>query len=343
MYTSTKTMNIRTKIPKWLILSVSGIFFIVGISLVFNAIISLQGTFQKKAWESQRQSLAEEKRNNYAALSEKQARETPLPNVFSNASATNYQTPLRGDQKVTVVFVRPAQLAVSEVQPLITTLESSDSSRHSSLGYINTYLQKQANYYNPAPFNVRVVTTPLLTMQSLTYVGDIGNPWEKDAFGTTKLQDDFEKIVKEQALPADEPVIFLYFDPFTGADISTKRFYDNQEFRSFADERQKRAYINVYSLSPAFAPTVNEIIIHELLHMYGATDKYLESTRGCTTEGWLTLPYPYTTTHKETADMMCGYLKTQSGALRMAQFEDDEIIINTLTAQEIGWKQPSLW
>jgi hypothetical protein len=77
--------------------------------------------------------------------------------------------------------------------------------------------------------------------------------------------------------------------------------------------------------------------------MYGATDKYLESTRGCTAEGWLQLPYPYTTSHNNTADMMCGYLKTESGSLKMAQFEDDEIIINTLTAQEIGWKQPSLW
>jgi len=336
-------MNIHTKTPKWLIFSISGVFFIVGTSMLFNAIISLNGTFQKKAWESQRQNLAEEKRNNYTALSQKQAEQTPLPNIPNDSSSANYQIPLRGDQKVTVVFVRPAQLAVSEVQPLITTLESSDASRHSSLGYINTYLQKQASYYNPASFTVRVVTTPLLTMESLTYVGDIGNPWEKDAFGTTKLQDDFEKIVREQGLPADEPVIFLYFDPFTGADKSTKRFYDNQEFRSFADERQKRAYINVYSLSPSFAPTVNEIIIHELLHMYGATDKYLESTRGCTAEGWLQLPYPYTTSHNNTADMMCGYLKTESGSLKMAQFEDDEIIINTLTAQEIGWKQPSLW
>ncbi len=336
-------MNIRTKIPKWLILSVSGVFFIVGISLTFNAIISLNGTLQKKAWESQRQSLAEEKRNNYSALSQKQAEATPLPSTPSDSTATNYQIPLRGNQTVTIVFLRPSRLAVNEVQPLMATLESADASLPTSLRYINTYLQKQATYYNPPAFNVQVTTTPLLTMQSVTYVGDIGNPWEKDAFGTTKLQDDFEKIVKEQALPVDEPVIFLYFDPFTGADISTKRFYDNQEFRSFADERQKRAYINVYSLSPSFASTVNEIIIHELLHMYGATDKYLESTRGCTAEGWLTLPYPYTTTHKETADMMCGYLKTQSGALRMAQFEDDEIIINTLTAQEIGWKQPSLW
>lgn len=324
---------------KWQLAIVCGIGGIVVCALLFNFFSQVATTTQQSWWKNDQQKRKEAQRREYAELSSKHALTTPRDVVDLAAEETVHQ--LVGEQKIHIVLVKPPNISLTSVQPLVHALTSQDSSSKSSLAYINTYLQQQARYYAPQSFNVSVNVTELYTIDSVTYVGDIGNPWEKDSFGITKLQDDFEKIRSDHGISATEPVMFLYFDPFAANDAGEKRFYDNQEFRSFADENQKRAYINVYSLSTDFAPTVNEIIIHELLHLYGATDKYLENVRGCAEDGWLGLPHPYSMTPAEQTDIMCGYIKNSAGTLRSAQFAQDELIINTKTAAEIGWQQKS--
>lgn len=176
-------------------------------------------------------------------------------------------------------------------------------------------------------------------------MGDVAYIWEKDAFGTIKLQDDFNKLLDEHniKLSSRSLVIFLYFDDtFDSRGASDKeRFYEHKKFRSFADENTGKAFINVYDFSPSFSISLTEIVSHELLHLFGASDKYEESEsvkRICKESGRGDLekqpPLPQTTT-----DLMCMYIEEVGDQFKRASFSDGTLVVNSYTAKEIGWKK----
>lgn len=325
---------IKVRSPKFFFAAIP--LLLIVFVVLYNIFASLSSSINQKLWKVERDKLSRESNLNYEKLSEKQSNEAKS-DVEKKSSSRSSKKKLEGTQKVQVVLVKPAGISNASLQPLLSKIRDTDAKQIHSLWYINTYLQEQAKFYTPKAFSVEFIFSEIFTSNDITTIGDIANPWEKDAFGATKLQDDFEKILTANNLDQTNPVIFLFFDPFNFETATESRFYDNQKFRSFADDQTSRVYVNVYSLSPSFAPRVTEIVAHELLHLYGANDKYLEGKMGCADDGWEQLPFPYNVSAQNSADIMCGFTKDKDDYISFADFESGEVILNWVTAQEIGW------
>jgi hypothetical protein len=258
---------------------------------------------------------------------------------------------MRGHIEVNFVFVRPNNLAEKEITPLISQLvQSSDKIEEKcstngcrksiSLNYLPTFYEQEARQYNVSDVNIRIRTYGPYTLSELGKVGDIAYIWEKDPFGVTKLQDAFDEVLyKNNLLEIEgESVVFLYFDPSFENTDAGDRFYEHKKFRSFADVSEGKAYINIYKLEPDFASTVVEIAAHELLHLYGATDKYEESesvARICSERGRGEIAKGVP---QDTADIMCMFVETSLDVFNRGQIVNGSIVVNEITAEEIGWK-----
>ena len=94
----------------------------------------------------------------------------------------------------------------------------------------------------------------------------------------------------------------------------------------------------MFSFSSSFASYLNEIILHESLHLFGATDKYLEDKYGCTEKGLGDIDkdpiYP-----QDKTDIMCGLVAKSAEDFSRTYLSDEKLVINPITAKEIGWKQ----
>lgn len=242
-----------------------------------------------------------------------------------------------------VFLVKSPTLQTSNISELIDNLEEQDKQSPTSLYYINTFYKKWAKKYNITDFDIDIKFHGPYDLGTLEQIGDIGLYWDKDPFATTRLQDTFTKIAADNNVKiADKDLaIFLYFDnSFTESTSNDQdRFYEHKKFRSFADDTTGKAYINVYNLQPAFAKTVTEIVGHEVLHLFGANDKYEESesvTRICSERDRGDLELRPRLPQK-TADIMCMYVEKEDDEFIRGSFAKDTLSINQLTAKEIGW------
>lgn len=273
-------------------------------------------SFQKQ-WE---QTIAEQKEKSQSeslALSKEQS-ERQGQTVITPAPPKRIAA---GSHVLHVIMVKPPSLNNNEVLPLINILKSNSSS---SLSFINTYLDQEAAKYEVKGFNLEIKTHGLYNLSDLNKVGDVNYFWGKDPFGVVKLKDAFARLVSENNITINDKdlTVFLYFDnSFQPTEASEERFYENKMFRSFADETKATTYINVYDLDPSFANQVLEIIIHETLHLFGATDKYKETEYACYEKG--------------VGDIMCGLIETQKGKFVRGNLSN--LIVNRVTATEIGW------
>ena len=184
----------------------------------------------------------------------------------------------------------------------------------------------------------------IYSINDLNKVGDIANLWGKELFGTVKLQDSFQKILEDNKISITENnlVVFLYFDnSFSkSSEIVEDRFYDHKKFRSFANENTGKAYINVYNLTPSFSSKAVEIVIHETLHLFGAVDKYIEDRSSediCSDKGRGDTNLDFSLPQK-TADIMCGFIEHVQNKYTRGNLTDNNLVINQLTAKEIGWR-----
>ncbi len=260
--------------------------------------------------------------------------------------------PAIGKHTLHIVFLRPPTLLESTVHPLVSTLQDSRKTifedcssntckNNASFNYIKSFLQAEAKKYKAKDFDITVKLHPLGILRDLEKIGDFAALWGKDAFGVTKIKDAFAKGLKENNITVgdDDLVMFLYFDDsFDYVDNPDERFYEHKKFRSFADPDYGRAYVNIYNFSPLFSGTAVEIITHELLHLFGANDKYLEysDTEACDERGLGEVHkkplYPQTT-----GDIMCLYVEKERGDFERGKLVDKELVINEITAEEIGW------
>lgn len=104
---------------------------------------------------------------------------------------------------------------------------------------------------------------------------------------------------------------------------------------STALERGRIGSINLFSDSEQ--ELQNDIVIaHELLHAFGATDKYNLSTgQPIYPQGYADIQqYPLLPQHR--AELMGGYIPMTETTRKMPQ-QLDQTVIGRLTAQEIGW------
>lgn len=260
-----------------------------------------------------------------------------------------------GKQVINFVLVKPPTLAISEIQPLIDKLKdnrdriysdcdlSSDCPKNVSLNYLKRFYSDQAKEYEVSDLDVEIKIHGAYDLVDLEKIGDIGNIWGKDAFGIIRLQDTFETVLKSNNLnfKDQEMQVFLYFDnSFDEVSGNTDRFYEHKKFRSFAEDDYGKAYINVYRFEKDFSRIMTEVAGHEILHLYGASDKYEESisvSRICSERGQGDLEQR-PRVPQSTSDIMCGYIELDDDEFKRADLTKETIVINSLTAQEIGWR-----
>jgi hypothetical protein len=335
------------------------IIVLLGLVILFISGILLQRYYLD--WKISQYQISQQKVNNdskkqtdqeYQNLIEKQKKENQNRSTIVSSDKT---LSALGKQKLTVIFVKPTQLSESTITPIINKLKTeesnifsdcgSDSScpANTSLRYINTYLKEQAQKYQVNDLSLEIDFKGPYSLTSLEKVGDMAYLWGKDIVGTVKLRDGFDKLLKENniGLAPDNLVVFLYFD--NSYSETTKdadpRFYEHKTFRSFANPETKTAYINVYNFNPLFSKTVTSVVAHEILHLFGATDKYEENItnpRACSIRGRGEIdknpPLPQTT-----GDIMCLYIEESETKFKRGSLTEKNLVINKFTAEEIGW------
>lgn len=247
-----------------------------------------------------------------------------------------------GEFNLSFVLVKPTTVQESKLTPLVNLLKQQNNPRYTSLYYLNTFYSNEAKKYQVDNFHLAINIQGIYNLESLEKAGDMAYIWDKDPFGTAKIQDAFDKILIENNINKDKKnlVIFLYFDDsFTNTSTATDRFYEHKKFRSFADKETGKAYINVYDLNDNFAGSTVEIAAHELLHLFNATDKYEESEsvkRACSERGRGDLDLK-PIVPQQTSDIMCRYIEKENDRFVKGSFSDNNLVINSITAREIGW------
>lgn len=326
------------------------VLLIIGFFLFQRIYYIVSGNLSTKQNQSEVSEASKKAQDEYLQLIEEQKKRASTSPLATPTPITD----ARGTHKVFLVLVRPKNLPLSEIQPLINVLNNPSSEvitdcssgtcvKNSSLSFIPSYYQKQALRYGVSDFNLLVTTTPVYPLDSIEKAGDIGYLWGKDPFATVKIEDAFKKVLTDNqvSVTPDDFVLFLFFDNTLTPDTSGEgRFYEHKVFRSFAKPETKRAFVNIYSFNPQFAKVVVETTAHELLHLFGANDKYEEkvsSKRLCSERGrGDTEKAP--AVPQDTTDIMCGYIEKEHDKFERGSFIDGAVVINQLTAQEIGWK-----
>lgn len=298
--------------------------------------------------ESLRQSQKEQNEKEYLNL----LNQTKSP---QDSPSQSVQTPSHrvatGSHRVNFIFAKPEQVSDSQIQPLINNLTSSlnlpencdhGCSQNLSLNYIPIFLDRQSEIYNPIDLSLTTIFTPITTLYDLNKVGDIAYLWSKDPFGTIKLQDKFEQLITSNNLDPNDLNIFLYFDNSfnKNADAREDSFYEYKSFRSFARPEKGRAYINIYDFSPEFSSQTTLIVTHELLHLFGASDKYNENISNnqiCSSKG-LGDPDKVPLYPQDQGDIMCLFVQKGPTNFTRGSLTNNSLIINPITAKEIGWK-----
>lgn len=246
-------------------------------------------------------------------------------------------------QRVKIILTKPKGLDGRIIEPLVNKLKEK-SNNYTSLDYIDSYISGQAKKHNVSNAGADIEVLGPFSLTSINKLGDIGLVWNKDPFGSAKLADTFNLVLEENNIKKEdgEAVLFIYFDnSFDQAAVENVRFYEHKAFRSFANQSTSKAYINAYDFSPGFAQTLVEIAIHEFLHLFGASDKYEErddAKRICKETGrgetGKNPPLPQTTT-----DIMCGFVELSEINFKKGSLQENNIVINEVTAEEIGWKK----
>lgn len=314
------------------------IFIPLCIFLIQRLLFKAESSYVLYTHEKEQAGLKRKQQEEYDMLLKKQAKQ-------SRNSKTEIKTGKKaiGEYNLFLVFVKPTALNKSTITPLINILEASNEKSITSLYYINTFYKDQAKKYDIDNFNLKISFHGIYNLEGLEKVGDIGYIWGKDPFATVRLQDSFDQLLKNNNIKFDNQsvAVFLYFDDSFGESnpYAGDRFYEHKKFRSFANDNTGRAFINVYNFDPNFAETVTEILSHEVLHLFGATDKYEESesvTRICSERGRGNIDLK-PIVPQQTADIMCMYIEKSNDKFVKALFSEDNLVINKFTAKEIGW------
>jgi hypothetical protein len=219
-----------------------------------------------------------------------------------------------------------------------------------SFFYINEYIQKQAARYSfltPPYFNIEV-KGPFELNEDCAPVADVG-------VGGLKIldQDFFKKKIKDKGID-DSEYDFIAVAYFSDRGITLD--FKCPSYSGLAEGLGKGKYVY---LSTDTAEVNNDrtviTFIHEIFHLFGATDKYVISAGigashvgpdwchiagSCATEDAIPNPGVYPQTQA------CLYSGQGSGAIvRKFGFEEmsavslDQVLICDKDAEELGWKK----
>lgn len=325
-----------------LIVVVSGVVMIdrviryIGVVKTMN-VLDAQIAEQQFEFEKKYEKLVEEQKNQNQIVMNEEVVDREAPKAI-------------GNETIHVVLVKSPSLAMGEIEPLVDELmnknnelfvscNGDDCIKNASLGYIQSYLKKESKKYGQ-DFDVSVSVHGVFNLEDLTKVGDPMSMWGKDPFVLVELKDEFENVLNSNGVDVkkDEKVVFLYFDDSSEEEgaKSNYSFYEFLKFRSFAEYEHGRAYVNVYRRDVAFSGRIVEVLLHELLHMYGAIDKYIENTGECVADGRGVVSKEYVP--QKTGDIMCLYIEENEGVFVRGSILEENLVVNEVTAKEIGWK-----
>lgn len=322
-------------------------FFItlyVGQRIYYSLSIHLNTAIENNRQETAKKSSAQK----YEELLAKQEADKEVPVITLVP-----QRRARGTFPISIVLVKPPTLSDVAVVSLVETLKDPRSTifntcsqgtcaENTSLAFIPSYLQQEAAKYGISDFAVDLSIRGVYPLKNLEKIGDLAYSWNKDMFGVAKVQDAFESLLKENDIDTSGLTMFLYFDDSYQAegDIRQGSFYEYKKFRSFANEGKSRAYVNVYQFTPTFSKTVTLVVLHEVLHLFGASDKYIEnpdSDKICSVKG-LGNPDQNPVHPQTTGDIMCLYIEKSDTDIVRGSLTDENLVINAITAKEIGWR-----
>lgn len=344
-------MSVRYK-WYWMIFGISGsvIIFIILLTFLHRRYINLQiANIQKKQSEAVRKREKELKQELEDLINQQATNSLTRTSKISSTK----QKSLLGLVNLNIIYAYPPSVDKNKITPLIQVLNQNNAGLfkvcyietgcmlNASLSYLNTYVKKQGVKYNQL-IQVDLRTYGPLMLKDLEKVGNMNYVWGKDPFATSKLQDAFEELIKQNKLNIDKDssVIFLYFDDsFTQTSQADQSdFYEHKKFRSFASDTKNRAYANIYNFDASFSLRAVEIILHEFLHLYGASDKYKENPEGkpCNERG-RGEPDKIPLFPQTTADIMCFYIEKNNNEFFRGSIGNYNLIINRYTAEEIGW------
>lgn len=304
---------------------------------LYSLLIEIKTKIQISQWKKEKQITREKIKKEWSKLYS-----YPTKTEKKDNHSSEEIIKAKGNINFNIVLVKPTTLPNEITTPFLEKLFSDE--KYYSLNYVKEFYQREAEKYGVNNLNLKINHFGPFEIDSLPYTGDIFNPWYKDPFSTLKIKDAFDKIIKENSLSSNSKndfCLFVYFDPSFEKEekVEDYSFYDYKKFRSFADFYNKKAYINVYDFSPLFTKKLITIIIHESLHLFGASDKYYEDPKDeklCNEKGrgvinnFVYLP-------QDKTDIMCLYVEYEEGKFRKADLEKEELIINQETAKEIGW------
>jgi hypothetical protein len=314
------------------------IIFLISVVLTYGFLINLKTRYKisqlKKEQKIREEKIKKEWEKIYQTKNNIKEKPTSQPEEKIIA---------KGEFIFNIILTKPDSLSTHAIDPFLKTFFS--EKKYYSLNYVKEFYQKEANKYAVKNFDLKINHFGPFDIRSLPYIGDVFNPWYKDPFSELKMKDAFNAVIKENNLSFDLSkknfYIFVYFDPSFEKEEKVKdySFYDYKKFRSFADSYNQKAYINVYDFSPKFSKKLVTIILHESFHLFGATDKYnedIKNDRFCSEKGrgvvnnLVYLP-------QDTGDIMCLYVEYEQGKFRQGDLEKEELVVNEITAKEIGW------
>lgn len=249
-------------------------------------------------------------------------------------------------QTIHVFFTKPKALANGnrDMQRMYSTLTNPSKERFTqcyedtgcfpdsmSLNYTHNFIQAEAEKYNAKQELNILLYDGINTVENIE---NLGNVLLEDFDTVIETEKQFEKIAKKYKsdIDFDDKVIFVHFDN----SYKQNEYWDDLmgSFRSYAG--YSRAFVNISQFNLARTPYFTEVFIHEMLHLFQASDKYIEGERSCADNGYgqpdKVPVYPQTKT-----DIMCGIVHTSKHNVSNGDLARGNIIINKFTASEIGW------
>ncbi|MBF7695551.1 hypothetical protein [Acinetobacter rathckeae] len=216
-----------------------------------------------------------------------------------------------------VVLLHPINAdGTAETQAYINQLQASQ------FGQVSSYLRQSAQQYQQNTHFLMLLGRPLHELPPA--VPTVGGIWQSIWWSLKFRYYAWQQ--QQSADPTATVVLYLnYYSPKTRQRL----------LHSTALERGRIGSVNVFSDTQQNAQ--NEVVIaHELLHAFGATDKYDLST------GQPIYPNGYAEPHlqpllpQHMAELMAGYIPMTPQQSKMPQ-NLEQTKIGAVTAKEIGW------
>lgn len=256
---------------------------------------------------------------------------------------------LLGDKTVHIIFTKSPNIDETKVIDLHNALINDNENifnfcgdyecaQATSLNYTKTFLRNESKKYGLSDnaFNLNLeIHEKIYELES-----PVGFKWSGLTFETIyQFEDQFNEILDAEFknVGLTDPVLFMYYDD--SYQEYTNSIFDSEAFRSYAG--YSRAFVNINLPTIENSSFITHVFIHEMLHLFDTSDKYIEGGAECKENGLGNESLSFS--RQKTTDIMCSIVPSSSESesffydVRFGDFRKNEVIINKHTAKELGW------